>query len=351
MTSRERIKRALDFKIPDRVGVYDCLWDETVAIWQKQNFLPKGQPYQDFFGFDLRLFEFDQSFLFVEKELEADEQTVTAINSFGVTQKKFKNSSGAFQVLDAAVKTQDDWKDFKVLLAACGSRIAGSFENEYKEARDAGLFLTLAVLDPFQHAVNIFGLENLLMLLGESPKLASDVFSASTELSIDMCHLLKEKGFLFDGAWLWSDLSYKNGCYFSVQTYKSLLYPYHKRLCRYFDSMGMPAIFHSDGNFLGLIPLLLRAGMRAINPLEIDCGFDLEYLKAEYGRDVVLFGNMPTDVLEKEKSRIEKVFSKRLETAKKGGGFIYYSDKPVPPAVSFENYAFALDLVKKYGNY
>ena len=351
MTPCERIKRTLNFKVPDRVGIYDCLWDETCRIWERQNFLPKEKPYQEFFGYDLRLFELDQSFLLMEKDLESDAETVTRVNSFGVTEKRFRHSSGASQILDTAVKTKKDWQDFKLLLMPCQARIKGSFQDEYDAAKNAGAFLTLAVLDPFQHAVSIFGMENLLMLLGENPKFVSDVFSSSAELSISMCNLLRHKGLVFDGAWLWSDLAYKNGCYFSVSTYKKLLYPHHKKLCSYFNSKDMPVIFHSDGNFLGLVPLLLKAGVRALNPLQTDCGFDLEFMKHEYGRDAVLFGNIETNVLEKDRHDIEVFLSKRLETAKKGGGFIYHGDKPVPPGIDFHNYEFALEMVRKHGGY
>ena len=120
----------------------------------------------------------------------------------------------------------------------------------------------------------------------------------------------------------------------------------------------MPLILHSDGNCASFIPLFLAAGARALNPLEIDCGFsDAQFIKKEYGKDLVLFGNMPAVVLEKSphsgagKKEIEEVFKKRLEILKAGGGFIYHSDKPIPETVSQENYRFALDVIKKYGGY
>jgi len=351
MTSSERIKRTLNFKLSDRVGIYDCLWDETLELWRKQNFLPQGQSYQDFFGYDLRLFEFDQSFMLMEKELDSDSTSVTCINSFGVTEKRWLEKSGASQILDTAVKNKKDWQDFKVLLAPCQSRLKSSFETQYKNAKDAGIFLTFACLDPFQHAVNILGLENLLTLMGENPKFVKDIFSASTDLTISMCRFLKKEGFVFDGAWLWADMAYKNGCYFSSRMYKSLLYPYHKKLCSFFNSKNMPVIFHCDGNVLGLVPLLLSAGIRALNPLEIDCGFDLESMKHEYSKKLVIFGNMPADLLEKDKPVIERVLSERINLAKKDSGFICHFDKPISPAVNFENYQFALQLVKKYGSY
>ena len=163
---------------------------------------------------------------------------------------------------------------------------------------------------------------------------------------------LKRTGVVFDGAWMWSDMAYKNTTYFSPGTYKKLLHKYHIKLCGYFKKNAMPVILHSDGNCASFIPLYISAGVRALNPLEIDSGFsDAEFLKKEYGKGLVLFGNMPALVLEKSKKEIMEVFKKRLEILKAGGGFIYHGDKPIPETVSSENYQFALDIVKKYGKY
>ena len=268
MTPAERIKRTLEFKIPDRVGIYD----NTTG---------------DFPEFDLVLFDL-----------------------YRIDRKG------------------------------------------YKKAKDKKLFVTLSLSDPFQRATEESGLENLLLLLAEKPEKATADFAKSIKSIIKRCLALFDKGFKFDGVWVWSDLAYKNGTYFSAETYKKILYPHHKRLFAFFEKQGLPVIFHCDGNCNAFIPLLLEAGVRALNPLEINCGFsDAESLKKEYGRKLVLFGNMPTAVLEKGREDIEAVFKKRLRILKSGGGFIYHCDNPIPETVSLENYQFALDIVKEYGVY
>lgn len=277
MTSRERIKRTLEFKVPDRVGIYDNLPSETLKKWNVK----------DFDEFDLALFDPD----------------------------KFDN-------------------------------------GKYEKAKNKDLFLTLSFSCPFQKAADSMGLENVLIMIAREPKAVDKIFAKNTQYLIKSVQTLKESGFFFDGAWMWSDMAYKNNTYFSPGTYKKLLHKYHAELCGYFKAQGLPVILHCDGNCSGFIPLLLKAGARALNPLEIDCGFnDLEFLKKEYGRDLVLFGNMPASALEKDKKEIEDVFRKRLEILKSGGGFIYHSDKPIPETVSLENYKFALDVIRKYGSY
>jgi len=268
MTSCERIKRTLEFKIPDRVGIYDNVSGE-------------------FPEFDLKLFDLE------------------------------KFDAKAFQ-----------------------------------KAKEKGLYLVASFSCPFQKLTFDLGLEEALLLIAKEPSQAKKQFAENTQRILDALEKLRQDGFVFDGAWMWSDLAYKKATYFSVQTYKKLLHEFHFDICGYFKGLGLPVILHSDGNCASFIPLFLEAGVRALNPLETDCGFeDAEFVKKEYGKDLVLFGNMPAVVLERSKKEIEEVFEKRLQILKTGGGFIYHSDKPIPETVSRENYRFALEIVKKYGSY
>jgi uroporphyrinogen-III decarboxylase len=268
MTSRERIKRTLDFKIPDRVGIYDNIAGE-------------------FPEFDLKLFDLD----------------------------KFD-------------------------------------PKQYEEAKEKGLYLVASFSCPFQKMTFDLGLEEALLLIAKEPSQAKKRFAENEQHVLAVAEKRRQDGFVFDGAWMWSDLAYKKATYFSVETYKKLLHEFHFGIGGYFKGLGMPLILHSDGNCASFIPLFLDAGVRALNPLETDCGFgDAEFVKKEYGKDLVLFGNMPVIVLEKSKKEIEEVFKKRLEILKTGGGYIYHGDKPIPETVSLENYKFALGIIKKYGGY
>ena len=62
MTSRERIKRIMDFKVPDRVGICDDFDGKAVQKWRAEGMMPGGIGPQEYFDFDIRLFGFDQCF-------------------------------------------------------------------------------------------------------------------------------------------------------------------------------------------------------------------------------------------------------------------------------------------------
>jgi uroporphyrinogen decarboxylase len=100
-----------------------------------------------------------------------------------------------------------------------------------------------------------------------------------------------------------------------------------------------------------LIPHFLDAGFCALNPLEAKAGLDVRRLKAEYGDRLVLYGNIDVRALSGTRSEIEREIRDKVTAAKEGGGYIYHSDHSVPNSVSFENYAYAIDLVRRYGSY
>ena len=51
MNSKSRIKKLLNFKETDRVGIGDEFWTETLERWHIEG-LPKDIPIYDYFGFD-----------------------------------------------------------------------------------------------------------------------------------------------------------------------------------------------------------------------------------------------------------------------------------------------------------
>jgi len=52
MTSRERVQTLLNKEIPDRMGLYEHYWGETIPTWNKQG-LPEGVYPDTVFGYDI----------------------------------------------------------------------------------------------------------------------------------------------------------------------------------------------------------------------------------------------------------------------------------------------------------
>jgi len=154
-----------------------------------------------------------------------------------------------------------------------------------------------------------------------------------------------------DGIWVWDDMAYKNGPFFSPKHYQKFVKPAHEKIIQPFKAKNLPAILHCDGNFEPLIPLIIDAGFTAIQPLEAKVGMDVRKLKEKYGDRLAFIGNIDARKLSGTKEDISNEVESKVPVAMKGGGYIAGSDHSVPPSVSLENYLYFLKLVKKVGSY
>jgi uroporphyrinogen decarboxylase len=195
------------------------------------------------------------------------------------------------------------------------------------------------------------GMEGLLVAMLEQPDFVHELFAAHAQLVIDIYQHMRSLGMEFDGAFLADDLGYRTAPLISPRLYRELVLPHHKRLCERFARDGLKTILHSDGHVTPLIPYFLESGFAALHPLEVKAGLDAVELKAEYGKRLVLFGNIDARALSGTRADIEAEIVRKVPAAKAGGGYIYHSDHSVPNTVSFENYAFAIELVRRYGAY
>jgi uroporphyrinogen decarboxylase len=122
-------------------------------------------------------------------------------------------------------------------------------------------------------------------------------------------------------------------------------------VCYFFASWGIPTILHSDGNISRIIPLLIKAGFRALHPVQYSAGLDIRDLKREYKRDVVFFGNFDIGILAYPREILETFLIERLDACKGDGGYIFGFDGPLGPDAKFEDYQFVLETVKAHGRY
>ena len=69
LTSRERIKCLLAFEEPDRIGMADSFWEDTITRWHAEG-LPQEANTTEYFGFDFDWLFMDASLRLPEKLVE-----------------------------------------------------------------------------------------------------------------------------------------------------------------------------------------------------------------------------------------------------------------------------------------
>lgn len=373
-TSRERVKRIFSFQIPDRIGIFDAPWPETVDRWHKEG-LSKDIHVNEYFDFDIdECVLLNTSLMLPERIIEKGEKYIVYSDSNGVVNKVIREQTGAPLVLDYLIKTREDWGNYKKLLIPRNERISvihwGEYETinennvisnksksweitlkKYQEAKKKDKFMFFISAGPLENTTHMINAQEVYLKMIEDPEWISDIFNTFTDLIIESYRKIKKEGIQVDGFHFSDDIAYKNGMLFSPKIYREILFPCHKRLCDFFKSEGLPVMYHTDGKLDEVLPLLLEVGITGIQPIEAKAGNDVRKFKKIYGKDLVLVGNIDVRKMCGSKEEIEEEVKSKILVAKENGGYIYHSDHSVPPSVSFENYKYVMELVRKYGEY
>ena len=368
MNSIDRVKAVFHGETPDRVPVVDYYWASTVANWRREGL---GDDAPEFiFDHDIIYFFFDPRFGFEEKLLSEDEEYLTIFTTDGETVKVPKDKNNLIHeadvlgfTVDYAIKTRADWEEHKHLYRAEEWRmhsnppLSGSWfgipdmaalKTRYQRARDAGKFTCLVFREPYECIREITGTETMLLSMATDPDWVREMLEHNLALTLRMLSMFDEFGLHMDGYWVWGDIAFNKGMFFSPAMYDSLLAPIHRQL---FQRLGDYFIYHTDGNLTECLPLLVDAGIKGINPIEVKADNDFGRIVEAYGDRIVITGGVDVRALSSNDRRaIGREVRDKLRIAR-GSRYIYHSDHSIPCDVTLASYRFAMDLVRRYGEY
>ncbi|HSC71758.1 MAG TPA: uroporphyrinogen decarboxylase family protein, partial [Candidatus Methylomirabilis sp.] len=92
------------------------------------------------------------------------------------------------------------------------------------------------------------------------------------------------------------DVAFQDGPMMSMDLYRKMIKPHHRRLFGYIKSRT-PAkiVYHTCGSVAHLIPDLIEMGVDGLNPVQVSAkGMDSRKLKQEFGRDICFWGGIDT---------------------------------------------------------
>jgi len=352
MNSRERLRLALQHREPDRVPIHDSPWQATVDRWRTEG-LPSGVSAADYFDYDLVSYGADTSPQFPVEVLYENEEYIVERNSFGGVRKNHRDYSTTPMIIDYPCKNKEDWERIKLRLRPSDYRVdwISSLQSFHRE-NSRGRFITYSAAVGYDKIQSYVASERLLKAVIMEPEWVKDMYWTDAKLAMEMCDRMVQGGFKFDGAFLFCDLGYRGGLFFSPKRYERQLHPVFKELCKYFHSHDMHVILHCCGKVEDLIPYLIEEGIDCLQPVEVKAGMDLIRLKEKYGDKISFMGGIDVRLIAMDDPRpIEKEIREKISVAKQGGGYIYHSDHSVPKNVSFQQYQRVIDLVRKYGKY
>ncbi|MBI3922526.1 MAG: hypothetical protein HY318_13975 [Armatimonadetes bacterium] len=365
MTPRDNMTAAINLRTPERLPLCDSYWPATLTRWRNEGMPSDAQPF-DYFGMDWRFVYLDSSLQLEEELIEETEEYAIKRNAYGATARFSRKQEVPAELLDFEIKTRRDWERLKGRLVANKERIAPtgfySLVDNWSppdpdwETRKAALtrilegesYVVAYCYIGFEAVWRKIGYEQSLMTLVDNPNWIRDMIEAHTDMLVDLFGLLHEEGLRVDGAFMACDLAYRNGALISPATYRDIELPSMQRLTQALRGLGVQAIFHSDGNFEELIPLLIEGGINCIQPLEVQAGMDVRDLKTRYGSDLALMGNIAhSEMMKDSEAEGRTVIQDKVRRASEGGGYVYHSDHSVPPSVCLARYRQVLEWVRE----
>ncbi len=352
MTSRERVLAALHHRETDRVPIDDSPWATTIVRWREEG-LPANLTPAQYFGFEFSGASADLSLGMETEVIEDTDEYTIAWNANGALHRNFKHSTSTPECLDFRIKTSADWFARKQEMAIGRERInweAGL--AGMRAARDKGLWFPYRAATGYDKTQGICGSERLLIAMAQEPEWAADMYMTAADMIVTTAQLMIDGGFEFDGAFVYDDMGYRNGLLFAPEMYRDQCRPAHAKICDFFHRYGLKVILHSCGDVTALVPDLIDVGFDCLQPLEVKAGMDLLALKEQYGQRLAFMGGIDVRAMaHPDPAIIEQEIRTKVGIAKRGGGYIYHSDHSVPDDVSFDQFKYVMELVRKHGQY
>ena len=341
LTSYERIKRMYEHRPADRIPVTDSPWDSTVERWRREG-MPADVTVADFFGLDKTAGIWaDNGPRFPTKVIAETEDYIIQMTSWGATQKTFKHHGSVPEFIDYVVKTPDDWRKAKERMTVSRDRVDWArLKEDYPKWRREGRWVAASFWFGFDitHA-RFVGTERLLMAMATDPEWVIEMWNHQLDLDIALFEMVWDAGYHFDAINWPEDMGYKLHTFFSLDMYRQMLKPVHKRACDWAKSKGVKVHLHSCGDIRTFVPDLIEIGVDMLNPLEVKAGCDPVALKKKYGDKLTFWGGLgtqstiPFGTPESIKAEVRRLCTEMG----KGGGYILSPAKPLQPETSAEN--------------
>ncbi|MDP6708601.1 MAG: uroporphyrinogen decarboxylase family protein [Alphaproteobacteria bacterium] len=252
--------------------------------------------------------------------------------------------------LDHPVKDWASWKDYKKRLdPETPERWPADWSAfvERTNARDAP---TMLLMEGFFGVLREWtGLERLLFMFFDEPDLVEDMMDQVLHLDMGMAARATED-LRIDCVRFWEDMAYRSGPLISPDMFRKFMLPRYRTITDFLRSRGVE-ILHvdSDGDVTELIPLWLEVGINFPWPLEVAAGTDAIALRKEYGRDIVLSGNIDKRVFRDGKEAIKAEVMAKVPYLMESGPYFPCLDHAVPPDVSLEDFRYYINLLLEIG--
>ena len=339
MNSLERVKAALERRVPDRVPTFEWILDKLVI----EGICGKGCSLEDF----------------VEK-MDIDGIVISPLNKNNIIgnrhfidewgiEKKSIHTDPLPLAVSGPIRSKKDLKTYKSPDPLAPYRM-DNLRKAVKRFKGKRAII-FQIRDVFSYPRDLLGFENLLINLIDNPLFVRDLVEMSVDYNTKLAVWAIEEGadVVFSG----DDIADNRGPFFNPRLYKDIFFPGFKKLVGTVKDGGGYYIKHTDGNVWPLVECFIEAGIDCLDPIEAPAGMDIGEMKRRYGDRLAIKGNidcrhtLPGGTVEEVTSEVKSC----IRSASPGGGHIVSSSNSIHSGVNPKNYEAMIRAVKKYGTY
>jgi uroporphyrinogen decarboxylase len=152
------------------------------------------------------------------------------------------------------------------------------------------------------------------------------------------------------------DLGGTDGPFMSLDVYRDILQPRHAKTVGYIhDNSDIKVLLHSCGSIYELLPGIIDAGFDIINPVQtVAKDMEPKKLKKEFGEDLIFWGGCcdTRDILPRGSvTDVEEEVKRNIEILGEDGGLVFNQVHNIMADVPPENVIAMFDAAFKYGKY
>ena len=204
------------------------------------------------------------------------------------------------------------------------------------------------VRSPFDHFLNVSGLESGLIALLDQPEKVHEILKTTTEWSVALSVAQVRRG----AAAIKVSSPFAGGGFLSRDMYKEFVLPYESRLAKATCEAGAPIYTHTCGAIGDRLDLLCKAGVSGIECLDPPPlgNVELPDAVAELNGKIFIKGNIDpvNTLLRGDAEKVRTDVSQVLESTRGMEGFILSSACSVAPPAPPENLKLMVQICHEF---
>ena len=410
MTSRERVRKAINHEVPDRVPVdvgaftnihvdqycnicrhlgieqlylpprvnqifdYHAAPDIPVLNWFGSDFVNLYNPF-DMFGHDIHDMHIWKNHSGNDILISSDIQPEKDERGYSVV----RNAEGKVVIematdgvyFDRPILTSGsddiefaDLKEFRKTLPALTDENLKSLQSrakflyEYTDRSVFGYFSDRALWSPGGLLAAKHNFSDWTELMMTEPEYCHDVLGTYVDWYVEKLEVYLQAVGQYIDAMLMStaDFGSQRAPFFGPHTFREIYMPHYKVMNGYVhEHSNVKTFFHSCGSIAPLFPCLIESGVDIINPIQTAAAnMDPAELKQKYGNQIVFWGGgidtqhvLPHGTPEE----VREMVKERMEILSPGGGFVFTTEHCIQSDVPFENLQAMVEAAKEFGQY